>query len=210
MSCPGWQGNIGGGAQLYLVLEQLFQSLSRRRGMVFGAGTRALAPALPQRPRATCACLRGCLQHHWSPQDHPPEYALVQFLVSDPLPISSEALSRLHRNTPCQVLLARVSLQPLTSCLSKSAMPGQGRDAGVTGITCFVLSDLPILPSPRHLKASLLNAVALLRASHSAQKELYTTLIKHTFTVAQAHTSQELPQNRTRSSSWETEFLCGT
>lgn len=52
--------------------------------------------------------------------------------------------------------------------------------------------------------------VALLRASHSAQKELYTTLIKHTFTVAQAHTSQELPQNRTRSSSWETEFLCGT
>lgn len=207
---PRLAGNIGSGAQLYLFLEQLFQSLSGWSGVVFRAGTRALASVLPQRPRATWAWLRGCLQHHWSPHDHPPEYALVQFLVSDPLPISSEPLSRLHRKTPCQVFLARVPLQPLTSCLLRSAMPGQGRDAGVTGTICFVLSDL--LFCHLHISSSPTSSmpVALLRASYSAQKELNTTLINHTVTVAQAHTSQELPQNRTRSSSWAADFLCGT
>lgn len=176
---PRLAGEHWGWSSVILSSGTAFPESQQAEGDGVWGWDRALAPALPQRPRATCACLRGCLQHHWSPQDHPPEYALVQFLVSDPLPISSEALSRLHRNTPCQVLLARVSLQPLTSCLSKSAMPGQGRDAGVTGITCFVLSDLPILPSPRHLKASLLNACCsaegLPQCSEGAEHHTYQT-----------------------------------
>lgn len=63
-----------------------------------------------------------------------------------------------------------------------------------------------------HISSSPISSmpVALLRASHSAQKELNTTLINHTVTVAQAHTSRELPRNRTRSSSWAAEFFCGT